>query len=334
MPAKLLPLIQVVVGIVLFAVVAVAAAREWHSVKETIAQLSPWALAASCLLALVGLFASSLTWHALVQELGSDVTRHAAARVYLVGQLGKYIPGSVWAFVLQMELGRRAGIPRPRVIAAALAAIGINLVVALAIGLLAIVPVAAGSARTWIAVLVLLPIGLVAATPSMLTREVNLLMRLVRWAPLERPIRWHGVLLAGSWSVVSWVAYGLALWVLVESSGKATDSALGLSLGGVPLAMSAGFLVIVAPSGIGVREAAIVAALSPVMDEAEALALALVLRAVFTLADFVAPALAMAVPLHWVARKGTREGRHALVLEGEGEPTGSPVRASEDRQSG
>ena len=40
------------------------------------------------------------------------------------------------------------------------------------------------------------------------------------------------------------------------------------------------------------------------MDEAEALALALVLRAVFTLADFVAPALAMAVPLHWVARKG------------------------------
>jgi hypothetical protein len=40
-PAKLLPPLQVVVGLVLFVAVAAAAAREWHSVRDTIGELSP-----------------------------------------------------------------------------------------------------------------------------------------------------------------------------------------------------------------------------------------------------------------------------------------------------
>ena len=44
--------------------------------------------------------------------------------------------------------------------------------------------------------------------------------------------------------------------------------------------MTAGFLVFIAPSGIGVREAVLVAALSPVLDTGEALSVALVVRLV------------------------------------------------------
>jgi uncharacterized membrane protein YbhN (UPF0104 family) len=47
-------------------------------------------------------------------------------------------------------------------------------------------------------------------------------------------------------------------------------------------------LVILAPSGIGVRDAVIVAALSPVLTSSDALAVALVARLLFTLADLVA----------------------------------------------
>jgi uncharacterized membrane protein YbhN (UPF0104 family) len=54
--------------------------------------------------------------------------------------------------------------------------------------------------------------------------------------------------------------------------------------------MTAGFIVIVAPSGIGVREAVIVAALAPVLNTSAALAVALVLRLLFTVADLVAAA--------------------------------------------
>jgi uncharacterized membrane protein YbhN (UPF0104 family) len=322
-PAKLLPLLQVVVGLVLFAAVAVAAAREWHSVRDTIGELSPLALAVSGGLALVGLFASSLTWRALVHELGSDVSRHAAARIYLVGQLGKYVPGSLWAFVLQMELGRRAGVPRRRCVAAALAAVGVNMVIGLAIGLLALAPVA-DSRKTWLVVL-LVPIGIVAIAPPVLTWEVDLLLRILRASPLDRAISWAGVLVASGWSAVSWVAYGLALWVVVVSGHEASAEGLALCLGGVPLAMTAGFLVVVAPSGIGVREAALVAALSPIMPAGTALAFALVVRIVFTVADLVAAALTLAFP---PARGEGQLSLRSLLRIGR---DGAPLEADEPR---
>ena len=37
-----------------------------------------------------------------------------AGKVLFVGQLGKYLPGSIWPMVAQMELGRDYGVPRRR----------------------------------------------------------------------------------------------------------------------------------------------------------------------------------------------------------------------------
>ena len=61
-----------------------------------------------------------------------------AAPVFLVGQLGKYVPGSVWAYVLQVELGRRVGVARARVATATLAASLIAVVATLMMSLLAV----------------------------------------------------------------------------------------------------------------------------------------------------------------------------------------------------
>lgn len=59
-------------------------------------------------------------WQVIVDELGAPVGGFRCGQIYLVGQLGKYLPGSVWAYLLQMELGRRAGVPRARVFTASL----------------------------------------------------------------------------------------------------------------------------------------------------------------------------------------------------------------------
>jgi hypothetical protein len=59
--------------------------------------------------------------------------------------------------------------------------------------------------------------------------------------------------------------------------------------------MGVGLLVVVAPSGIGVREAIVVAVLAPVLNGSEALAVALVARLIFTLADLLAAAVVVPV---------------------------------------
>jgi uncharacterized membrane protein YbhN (UPF0104 family) len=220
-----------------------------------------------------------------------------AAKIYLVGQLGKYVPGSLWAFVVQMELGRRVGVPRLSSIAAGAIAVAVNLVVGLSLGIFAVPTVANGEPWRYAVLSVLFVSAAVALVPPV---QRWVLARIGRgrdavWG--ERRISWSGAAAAMGWSVVSWTCYGLALWVLVLSSGGPAFHSLWLSISGVALAMTAGFVIVVAPAGIGVREAVLAAALAPILEPGGALGVALVLRLAFTLADLIAAAATVAIRL-------------------------------------
>jgi uncharacterized membrane protein YbhN (UPF0104 family) len=299
--------LRVVFGIVLFAVVLLAVVRSWNEVRSTLSRIGLVDVVLAELLVLVGLAASALTWRVSLRELGSTVRVDAAAKIYLLGQLGKYVPGSVWALALQMELATRAGVSRRRGMTASVFAIAINVMTGLLLGL-AVVPTVV-SGRPWLiaAAIALAVVCAVALSPSVLTRLVDAGLRALRRPPVGRRVTWRGLLTASAWSIGSWLTYGMAVWVLTVGVGAPAGESLGLCLSGVALAMTAGFLVVIAPSGIGVREGVFVAALSPVLPPREALAVALAARLVFTVADLIAAAVVVPVRIQ-AARTPGMEG--------------------------
>jgi uncharacterized membrane protein YbhN (UPF0104 family) len=290
-----LGLLRVVCGALLFVLVLAAVARGWDEVRSTISLIEPHELALAEVLILAGLTLSVLTWRQGLAEVGLRVRFDAAARIYLLGQLGKYLPGSVWALAAQAEFAKAAGVPRARGIAASVIAIGVNVVTGLAIGV-ALVPSLADGGH-WRTVLLVAGTGICAyaLSPPALTRLVNLGLRLARREPLDRAVTWRGIARASGWSIASWLCYGLSLWALAVSVGAPAGPALPLCVAGVSVAMTVGFLVVVTPSGLGVREAIIVGALAPALDRSDALAVALVARLLFTIADLVAAAAVVGV---------------------------------------
>jgi uncharacterized membrane protein YbhN (UPF0104 family) len=288
---------QIGVGVLLFGLVAYAVARDWQEVRDTVGRLSAGELALAELLAVCGLGTSVLVWRQSLAELGSGVRVLAAAKIYLVGQLGKYVPGSFWAFVIQMELAQRVGAPRPRALAASIVAFCINLVTGLGVGILVVPSYADGEWWRYFVVCAFTVVVAAALSPPILTRLIDFGLRMIRRPQLERPVNWHGILAGAAWSVAGWLLYGLSVWVVAVGAGAPAGESLLLCLGGTALAMNAGVLVFIAPSGIGVREAVLVAALSPVLDSGEALSVALVVRLVFTLADLIAAAAALPIRL-------------------------------------
>jgi hypothetical protein len=94
------------------------------------------------------------------------------------------------------------------------------------------------------------------------------------------------------WFLLTWVFYGAHLWLLANALGAPGWEGFVRSLGGFALALTAGALFIVVPSGAGVREGLIVAALAGVMSAGEALGVAVVSRMVFTAADVLAAGVA------------------------------------------
>ena len=63
-------------------------------------------LLASWALVLAGIYATFRSWRAVLADLGGGLPQAPAMRVFYLGQLGKYLPGTVWPAVTQMRLGR------------------------------------------------------------------------------------------------------------------------------------------------------------------------------------------------------------------------------------
>ncbi len=285
--ARLSKIARPVMAVLILAAVTYAVVSQWSDVAAAITDMA-WP---SVLLAFVSVILGSCTavmsWRALLAEEGHPLRPIDAGRVFLVGQLGKYLPGSLWSVVVQMELATRLKVPRARTFTATLCWIGLSLSSALTVGLVGLPVIAtANTPAAWLLV-ALLPFALVCSVPPVLTRLVNLILKVLRKAPLPQSFTWRGVLHAFGWLLVTWLFYGLQLWLLANSLGAPGLEGFLRCLGGFALALGGGIVFVIAPSGAGAREALIVASLSGVMSDGEALGVAVVSRMLFTVADIV-----------------------------------------------
>lgn len=282
---RMAPVLRPVLGLLIVAAVVYAVVSQWSEVRTAIDGMAWQSVVLAAVAVVLGTMAGVMSWRALLAEEGHPLSVLDAGRVFLVGQLGKYLPGSVWSVVVQMELAKRLGVPRARTFTATLCWIGLSLSSALTVGLVGL-PVIADAETPLLWVLVaLLPVALACSHPKALTRIVDLMLKVMRKPPLPHVFTWRGVLHAFGWLLITWLCYGWHLWLLANSLGAPGISGFVRCLGGFALALGAGIIFIVAPSGAGAREVLIVAALAGVMTEGRALGVAVVSRMLFTVVD-------------------------------------------------
>lgn len=282
------------VRLVLLALVCVAAGwalhTHWGQARDAFLDLPPWAPPTAVLSGMAGLAAQMMAWRALLAGLGSPLPRRVAARVMFVGQLGKYLPGSVWAFVAQVELARDHAVPRARGAAATLLAVAVTVATGLAVAAVALPLSSTEAARRWWWALALAPLLLAALHPRVVTWGIGLAARtFARFRAVAETgtvdIGGRAITTAVAWTLLAWAPLGAHLWVLTWAVGGDPLSSLGPAVGAYALAWTLGLLVVFAPAGLGVREAVLVVALAPVVDAGAALVLAVLSRLVMTVAD-------------------------------------------------
>ena len=268
----------------------VALYANWNQAREAVAELPLWVLPAAILAGMLGLAAQMLAWRSLLAGLGSPLPHAVAARVMFVGQLGKYLPGSVWAFVAQVELARDWDVPRSRGAAATLVAIAVTVAVSLAVAAVALPLSSAEAARRWWWALAAAPVLLACLHPRVLGWGIGLVARpFARFREVTEagPLRIGGGAVAASvgWTLMAWVPLGAHVWLLTWAVGGPALASVGPAVGAYALAWTLGLLVVFAPAGLGVREVVLVVALAPVVDAGAALVVAVLSRLVMTVAD-------------------------------------------------
>jgi glycosyltransferase 2 family protein len=262
-------------------------ASQWTQVHAALAQLTWYDVAGAALCAVAGLGCMMLAWRALLADLGSPLRLPAAIRVMFVGQLGKYVPGAVWAVAAQVELARDYDVPRRRSGTASLVGMAVTLVVGLVAAGVTL-PLTSGHAvRQYWWVLACTPLVAICLYPKIVKFGLDLALRVLRRPPLDGSVSGPGMARALGLTVLGWLWYGAHAWFLIRVFAGDAPHVFALSLGAYALAWAVGFLIIFFPGGIGPRELALIAVLAPVMPSASALVVALASRVVMTLGDLV-----------------------------------------------
>lgn len=297
---------------------------QWPQVRDALDRLAGYDVAGAVAAVIVALGCQMLAWRALLADLGSPLPLPAATRVMFLGQLGKYVPGAVWAVAAQVSLAQDYRVPRKRSATASLVSMAITLVVGLIMAGITLPLASAGALRNYWWVLLCIPVILAGLYPPVTKYLLDLALRLARRDPLEKPLSLGGMTRAVAWTALAWVFYGLHAWLLIGDLAGKTLHILLLSAGGYALAWAVGFLLIPFPGGIGPREVALIAVLSPVMPQGPALVIALASRVVMTIGDLAWAGAAAAT--------GRRARRHAAGTAGLSGPSApgpaAPARAA------
>jgi uncharacterized membrane protein YbhN (UPF0104 family) len=329
------PVGKVLLAVVILIMIGRLFARDLPAVWRHSLQYG-W-LAASGGLYLLGLGFSAVFWQRLLVQVGQRPSWRAVVRAYYIGHLGKYVPGKAWALLLRSDLARGPGVTAgyagltafyevlTTMAAGALLAAGL---------LLALLP-EPRAALDWQALvrliasrsleqallhpgaLVLLALGLfvliaVPLLPPVFNRLVHRLSRRFRdkdaapVARLEARVLPEGLAL----TMVGWALLGLSTWAALRAAAPELPWTWGLwgrVTAFMGIAYVIGFVVLVMPGAVGVRELFLILFLTPelmqalAVEEQEAretvLAAVVALRITWTVAELLTASVVYWLPV-------------------------------------
>ena len=256
--SRVLNVARLLVGALVLVAVVVAVQRNWGAVSGELARLSPRAVGGAFVLVLASPVLTLLGWRALLADLGGRLPLPASASVFFVGQLGKYLPGSVWSVAIQSDMGGRLGVPRRTLGVAGLLSLGLAVLTAAVVGLPALPLLLRRGAEdlslAWFALPVILMV--VVLWPPVLNALVSRALRLIRREPLPHRLGGRAILTCSAWFVLAWLSMAAAVWVLAgDLALDASSGQLALTtLSGYCLAAGLGMLSVIVPAGVGVRD--------------------------------------------------------------------------------
>lgn len=280
-------IVAVVLLVLVLVAVVVVVSRNWQAFIDSIHKIGVGAVALSLAAALAGVFATCMQWRSVLIGLNVRFGFLQGARVFFVSQLGKYLPGSVWPVVMQMEAGRSRGAHRKTMLAANLITVLLSVCVGVVFaGLLLPFSSPAALHRFWWTIAAL-PLLLILAHPRSLPFLLDLVLKVLGREPLEVHMNGAATMTAVGWSALTWVALGIHLAVLVAAVSKASLGLLALCIGAMALAVSAGVLFLPAPAGAGLREIVIGYVLVGVLTSGQVIAVIIASRAIILFADLL-----------------------------------------------
>ncbi len=214
------------------------------------------------------------TWRQIVIAWGGKLSWPAAARIWFISNLGRYVPGKVWQIGAMGALAQEAGVSSVAAVGSALVVNLVNLLAGVLVVVVAGSPLVIGHGTALFIALGVFCV-LVVGSPWLLPPLARLARRVTgREIPIPA-IPPLAIIFAVAGCSLAWNLYGLAFHDLTVALFGGAAGRHSYYTAVFTLSYLAGYITLFAPGGIGVRESTLVTLLAAAGLETGAAATAL-----------------------------------------------------------
>ncbi len=250
--------LRVVYLVLLTAAATFLVVSRWDEIVELVASARPWYLILSLLLSFGLVVLNSQFWRTALEALGSPVRTSAMLEASARSLLARWIPGGIWYAAGRATLLSLRQVPTPALTTVAALELTVPLLVGMVMGTLLL----AANRRLPGGIWWLAPVGAFIAALA-LRPVVN---RVLLWyahrrgvEPMNLPQR--GYLVLVGWTAIYWLWAGVTFVAYLAAFPTLDPGPPLVVAGAYMVAWGVGFVVPIAPQGIGIFEVTLAALL-------------------------------------------------------------------------
>jgi hypothetical protein len=296
--ARLLWVAQVIIAIVVLWFAYRALRGSWSELRrQPLPHPIDWRwVAASMATFLLAYGVLIQTWRAILSSWHTGLPFLTAARIWMVSNLGRYVPGKVWQIAAMGVLAQRAGVSPVAATGSAVLGTAVNIaagfLVVMATGWRLLALPYAGAPAVAAGIVIAIAAALIVV-PWLAPHALRAAERATRGTfAVKMPPR-RAILYAVVGNIVGWMLYGVAFQFLARAVLGSATGGWAAYVAVYTLSYLVGYLVLPAPAGVGFREASMITLMpaAGLATAAQAAVLAIASRLVLTILD-IAPGLA------------------------------------------
>ena len=263
--------------------------NNWNQVQDASFTFEIFPLLLSTLIFALSYFIQVWAWYLITLRLEVAVSPSETLESWFYSQLGKYLPGKIWLLLSRFYFYESKGKSKKNIsvalyfeIVTMIAAAGLIFLAALFV-YREIWLFYFWRQSGWLVVLFLL--GLLSLHPRFLQKILNWILGQFKKEPFSLSISYPDVLWILLVCILSWIVGGIGFYLFIDSVYPVASQYILFLTGALAASSMLGLIAIFAPSGLGVREGALVYLLSFVMATPVAVIVSILTRIWMTLIE-------------------------------------------------
>ena len=282
----------------IFACLVFFVVRQWNEIPEDFEWHFEPAWLALAVLGVFGLyFFQGEIWRLMVHSLGESHLRARPARsIWGKSLLARYVPTNALMVVGRMVMAEKEGVPKRVTLASIAYELVLGFGTAVMVGAYFVIQLPdLDDQPARYAVLLLIPIVLTFLHPRVFAPLANFGLRKLGREPLPQVLSFPQVLKFSLMYIGCWAVIGIGLYAFAKALVPLSGSDFPYVAAAYPVAFCVAVLTFVVPSGLGTRDAALAVAMSAVLDDTVATAIAVGFRIFQTAIELAYVAIVVAM---------------------------------------